>query len=377
MRAPLTSLGSRLLQTSNPEYRQALIRLAVVGAALCFAYSPLYAAHAPDAAAVKVGKMMALAAAAASVALLLSILRWPGGWMPRRLIGITHDTAAVSVAMYLGGVATTPFSVLYLVIILGNGFRFGPPYLAYAALCSLAGFGLILAFSPYWGAHLALSANVALVLTVVPAYIYRLLGSLQQARVELERRATHDSLTGLMNRSGFEQQLEELVTPREQGQVLIYFDLDRFKAVNDAAGHAAGDRLLVAVARIVRDCVRQDDICGRIGGDEFCVLLRQCPMPLGTQIATRIKDRIHEFRMPWGGKLYSVDASLGVVSSQSAEDAPTLLRLADAACYAAKNAGRNTIHVVDTARLRIDTGEIRALGTSILPALERRGEGGA
>jgi Amt family ammonium transporter len=107
--------------------------------------------------------------------------------------------------------------------------------------------------------------------------------------------------------------------------------------------------------------VRQDDVCGRIGGDEFCVLLRDCPMPLGTQIANRIRDRIDAYTMPWSGKGYSVGASIGVVSARSAEDGPSFLRLADAACYAAKNAGRNTVHVIDTARMHLDTGEIRAL----------------
>jgi Amt family ammonium transporter len=191
--------------------------------------------------------------------------------------------------------------------------------------------------------------------------MFGLIHSRQQARNELERRATHDSLTGLMNRAGFEQQLEEIVGPRATDLVLIFLDLDRFKAVNDAAGHAAGDKLLAAVARIVQDCVRSGDVCARIGGDEFCVLLRACALPLGTQIAARIKDRIQDFRLPWHGQKFAVGASIGVASAASAESGPALLRLADAACYAAKNAGRNTIHVVDPDDSRIDTGRIRAL----------------
>jgi diguanylate cyclase (GGDEF)-like protein len=353
------SLGNRLWRRSDPEHHQALARAVIVGGALWFAYSPFYAAHAPDVAAV--GKLTALLAGVVSSLILLSTIRWPGTSVLRRLVGITHDVAANSMAVYLGGATTGFFSVIYVVIILASGVRFGAGYLAYSALCSLAGFGLIHMFSPYWESNQALTINVVLVLTVVPAYMYPLIKARQQARHELERRATHDSLTGLMNRAGFEQELERVVVPRVAGQVLVYFDLDRFKAVNDAAGHAAGDRLLVGVARIVRECVRNDDVCGRIGGDEFCVLLQQCPLPLGTQIATRIKERIHEYQLGWGGEKYSVGASVGVVSAASAEDAPSLLRLADAACYAAKNAGRNTLHVVDTARLWIDTGEIRAL----------------
>ncbi|MEJ0098746.1 MAG: GGDEF domain-containing protein [Pseudomonadota bacterium] len=356
----LTSLVG-LLQPTSSEYAQAMARVVIVAGSLWFAFSGFYAAHAPDDAAVQMGRLVAVAAACVSVLILASLMLRPEDSVLRRLIGITHDCCAVSVALYLGGDTTAPFSVIYLVIILANGFRFGAPYLAYAALCSFIGFGLIHLFSPYWVANLGLTTNVMLALTVVPAYIYRLLNTLQRARVELERRATHDSLTGLMNRAGFEQQLEAFVTPRADGQVLVYFDLDRFKAVNDGAGHAAGDKLLVAVARIVRDCVRTDDICGRLGGDEFCILLQECPLPLGAQIATRLRMRIHDYALSWGGKKYSVGASVGVVSSLSIEDGPAFLRLADAACYAAKNAGRNNIHVIDATRTRVNTGEIRAL----------------
>lgn len=356
----MTSTSGRLWRRGDPEFHQAIARSAIVAGALWFAFSPFYAAHAP-AASVWFGKLAALGAAVASALILFSILRWPGDSVTRRLLGITHDTSANSVAMYLGGEATAFFAVIYVVIILGSGVRFGAVYMAFASLSSLAGFGLIHMFSPYWVENIPLSVNVALVLTVVPAYMYPLLSSRQQARKELERRATHDSLTGLMNRAGFEQELERLVVPGASGQVLIYFDLDRFKAVNDAAGHAAGDKLLVGVAGIVRECVRSDDVCARIGGDEFCVFLREGSLPLGTQVATRLKERIHDYRMVWAGQKHSVGASLGVVSSQSADDASSFLRLADAACYAAKNAGRNTIHVVDADQSRVDTGKIRAL----------------
>ena len=263
--------------------------------------------------------------------------------------------------MFLGGETTAFFAVVYVLIILGSGVRFGAPYMAYASLFSLVGFGVIHLFSPYWETNNPLSINVVLVLTAVPAYMYPLLRSRQQARQELERRATHDSLTGLTNRAGFEQRLETMVTPRAAGQVLVYFDLDRFKAVNDAAGHAAGDQLLVHVAAIIRDCVRDGDTCARLGGDEFCVFLQECPLQLGVQIANRLRERIQEFRMNWGGQRFSVGASIGVASSESAEDGPSFLRLADAACYAAKNAGRNTIHVVGADQTRVDTGRIRAL----------------
>ena len=360
-RARLISLAVRLWRRSDPEYRQALARVCIVAGALWYAFSSFFATHAPSETAIVVSRWTAVGAGVVSASILLSILYRPGESRIRRLAGITHDIVANSITMSLGGEATAFFSVIYVVVILASGVRFGVGYLSYAALCSLVGFGLLHRFSPYWGANLALTVNVVLVLTVVPAYMYRLIKARQQGREELERRATHDSLTGLMNRAGFETQLEKLVVPGTPDQVLIYLDLDRFKAVNDSAGHAAGDKLLAEVANILRDCVRDEDVSARIGGDEFCVFLRECSLPLGQQIATRVKDRIHDFRMEWGGQRYSVGASIGVVSSSSAEDGPTFMRLADAACYAAKNAGRNTVFVVDASRSRMDTGEIRAL----------------
>jgi Amt family ammonium transporter len=91
------------------------------------------------------------------------------------------------------------------------------------------------------------------------------------------------------------------------------------------------------------------------------VFLRACPLPLAEQIAGRIRDRIRAYRLTWHGQQFPVGASIGVVSAGSVEDGPTFLRLADAACYAAKNAGRDRVHVVGSGSLRIDTGTLRAL----------------
>jgi diguanylate cyclase (GGDEF)-like protein len=355
-----SSLATRLWR-SDPDFHQALARAAIVAGALWFAFSSFYEAHAPDPSAITLGRAAALVAAAVAVSMLLSILRWPGPMVARRVIGIVHDACATSMALYLGGEATACFAVVYVVIILASGVRFGTGYLGFAALCSLALFGAVYALGPYWRTNHALSLNTVLVLTVVPAYMYRLIRHREQARVDLERRASHDSLTGLMNRAGFEQQLDHLVVPGRADQVLIYIDLDRFKAVNDAGGHAAGDQLLVEIARVVRDCVRDEDTCARIGGDEFCVFLCNCPLDLARQIATRIRERIRDYRVSWNGRQHAVGASIGVVSSRSIDGGSSLLRLADAACYAAKNAGRDTVHVVDTARTQVDTGELRAL----------------
>lgn len=361
--AGLSSLTARLWRRSDPERRQAIARVIFVGGALAYAWSGYFAAHAPSEQDLALGQGTALAAACIAALILLSFRKWPGESRARRLLGISHDICVVTVALHLGGESTSFFSVVYLVIILASGVRFGVGYLAFAALGSMAGFGAAYASSPYWRGNVPLTLNVVLVLTLVPAYMYGLIRSRQESRARLEHQATHDSLTGLMNRAGFLQKLEETVTPGVRDQALIYFDLDHFKAVNDSAGHAAGDKLLVDVAHILSDCVRSDDTCGRLGGDEFCVLLQACPLPLAEEIARRIRARVQAYRLNWAGQQYAIGASIGIVSSRSVEDAPTFLRLADAACYAAKNAGRNQVHVVDTTSTRIDTGRLRQLHT--------------
>jgi diguanylate cyclase (GGDEF)-like protein len=346
---------------SNPEFVQAVVRLVIVGGAIVYAFSDYCLKHSPSLANVVDGKRVSVLAAVVAALILLSTMRSPAPSPFRRLIGITHDTLAISIAMFLGVDANATFGVVYLIVIVGNGFRFGAPYMAYATVCSMVGFAVVHELSPYWQSNSTLSFYIASILVVVPGYMYGLLNSLHRAREELEQRATHDHLTGLMNRAGIEQRILDTVTARPHGHVLLYMDLDRFKDVNDNAGHAAGDRLLKEIARIVKGNVRAEDVCARLGGDEFCMLLIDCRMDAATETAERIRRQVESFRLLWGGRVYSVGASIGVAASDSVEDAQSLLRLADAACYAAKNAGRNSVHVVDAGQRISDTGLLRRL----------------
>lgn len=345
----------------GPERVQAVARLAIVACAIAFAFSDYCRAHSPSAMEVLASRRVSVLAGIVATLIFISTLRSPAPSVLRRLAGITHDTLATSVAIYLGTDANAVFGVVYLVVIVGNGFRFGAPYMAYAAACSILGFGIVHTLSPYWQSNPTLSIYIAAILVVVPGYMYGLLASLHRARAQLERRAMHDHLTGLMNRAGFEQLLIDSVGADPRGHALLYMDLDRFKHVNDRAGHAAGDQLLREVARIIERNVRPGDLCARLGGDEFCLLLRDCPMPQATQVAERIREQVRAFRLHWGGSAHSVGASLGVAASDAVADGQSLLRLADAACYAAKNAGRDSVHVVDKAHGISDTGRLRGL----------------
>jgi diguanylate cyclase (GGDEF)-like protein/PAS domain S-box-containing protein len=161
--------------------------------------------------------------------------------------------------------------------------------------------------------------------------------------------ATHDPLTGLINRREFERRLEEaLQSVREQNvtHVLCYLDLDRFKPVNDTCGHIAGDSLLRSIAALIREKVRESDAVARVGGDEFGVLLLGCPLEKARQIADDVCVAVRDFRFVWQDKVFQIGVSIGLVEigrdSASIED---LLGAADSACYVAKQEGRGKVHV--------------------------------
>jgi diguanylate cyclase (GGDEF)-like protein/PAS domain S-box-containing protein len=161
--------------------------------------------------------------------------------------------------------------------------------------------------------------------------------------------ATHDALTGLINRREFERRLEEaLLSVREQDvtHVLCFLDLDRFKPVNDSCGHIAGDSLLRSIAGLIREKVRESDAVARLGGDEFGVLLLGCPLDKARQIADDVCTAVRDFRFVWQDKVFQIGVSIGLVEigrdSASIED---LLGAADSACYVAKQEGRGRVHV--------------------------------
>ncbi|HET7203983.1 MAG TPA: EAL domain-containing protein [Steroidobacteraceae bacterium] len=159
--------------------------------------------------------------------------------------------------------------------------------------------------------------------------------------------ASHDGLTGLVNRREFERRLEEALEATHGGarHVLCYLDLDRFKAVNDECGHVAGDSMLREVAALIKDAVRDSDTVGRLGGDEFGILLAGCPLEKARQIADDVVRAVNDHRFVWKDKIFSVGVSVGLVEvtgeSTSIED---LLHAADSACYVAKNQG-GRVHV--------------------------------
>ncbi len=166
---------------------------------------------------------------------------------------------------------------------------------------------------------------------------------------EITHRATHDALTGIANRTEFEARLNRLLErSRDDSSMhaLMYIDLDQFKLVNDACGHAVGDQLLKQISAVLQRNVRGRDTVARLGGDEFGLILEHCDTTQAQRVAQSICDQMEEFRFLHDGRRFRVGTSIGLVPMDARwHSIAALLQAADSACYAAKEEGRNRVHV--------------------------------
>ena len=165
---------------------------------------------------------------------------------------------------------------------------------------------------------------------------------------QLSYEATHDSLTGLINRREFDARLQTALTSASGGasHALCYVDLDQFKIINDTCGHIAGDELLRQLAHTLQAQARSNDSLARIGGDEFGLLLHNCSIEDAHTVANGLIRAIEQHHFVWCERSFSVGASIGLVAvTPEFKNITQLLQAADAACYAAKDAGRNRINI--------------------------------
>ena len=166
---------------------------------------------------------------------------------------------------------------------------------------------------------------------------------------ELSYQASHDLLTGLINRREFERRTENLLAAVQHGHqehALCYMDLDQFKIINDTSGHLAGDELLRQLGHLLQSTVSKRDTLARLGGDEFGVLMEYCTLNQAYRVASALQQAINDYQFIWKDRTYRIGISIGMVAiTQETSDLTELLKEADSACYMAKDSGRNRIHV--------------------------------
>ncbi len=183
---------------------------------------------------------------------------------------------------------------------------------------------------------------------------------LREAQMRADRRkkeatirhmAYHDSLTNLVNRHELEKRLSmalNMAKERQYSHALLYLDLDQFKIINDTCGHIAGDELLKQLALVLEHLIRDADTLARLGGDEFGVLLENCPLVRAEKIADQLLQAVKNFRFVWQNKPFVIGVSIGLAMiNEASANVNEILSQADLACYAAKDMGRNRIHIFD------------------------------
>jgi len=179
--------------------------------------------------------------------------------------------------------------------------------------------------------------------------VFHDVSQIQEMAQQLTWQASHDALTGLVNRREFERRLTDLgesASNENKQHALMYMDLDNFKTVNDTCGHAAGDELLRQLTTVMLSKMRASDTLARIGGDEFGALLVSCPLDQAVRIANGLREAVRDFRFIWQGKTFGIGASIGlVIIDADSGSVGRMLAAADATCYEAKNKGRDRVQV--------------------------------
>lgn len=189
--------------------------------------------------------------------------------------------------------------------------------------------------------------------------------------------ATYDPLTGLINRNEFDTRLRQAIKrarDRDIQSVLGYLDLDQFKIVNDTAGHLIGDQLLTELAQVLQQNIRSSDSLGRLGGDEFGLLLEGCSLEQGQKLSQTLVDNVKNYQFTWRGRQFQVGVSVGLVPIEG--DTSTVVELlsrADLACYKAKDLGRGRVYLAEQNDTELDRQHLELIHIANIPqALEEK-----
>lgn len=182
---------------------------------------------------------------------------------------------------------------------------------------------------------------------------------------KMVHQATHNPLTGLVNHSEFKQRVEKALHSAkdfENTHAMLFLDLDQFKIINNAAGHVAGNKLLKQISSLLVGQLRGRDTLGCLGGNEFAVLLENCPVSKMRKVVNILIGVIREYRFVWDQETYQVGVSIGIVLiTAESTTHMQLMHNADQACYAAKDLGRGRAYVHNEA----DASPTRRLGKKL------------
>lgn len=270
----------------------------------------------------------------------------------RRTIAAILDQALPALGMYLAGFLAGLVAWVPALGSIGSGLRYGTRYTWLSSIVGGPLMAIAFYFSDDWSTIPSVAGGIVLVNVLVPLYVVALVQKLEFAKRELELRAAHfeeatrhDYLTGLLNRAGFAQVLDELFVPasdKHEINAVLLLDLDGFKAINDACGHAAGDQILKEVAESLKHCVRISDKVARLGGDEFGVLLRHILDEKSAEaVVAKMLKAIAD--IPMARKDLKLGASVGicVLPHPDLRTYEDILNSADCLMYEAKAAGKN------------------------------------
>lgn len=348
-RGMLSSLRERLVQRSDSEHAQALIRIVICGIGWLYVFFVNVSGKFPA------GQWYLLFLASffvlTAIGVFMLIVIWPQVSPPRRLLGMVLDFSATSYFMYVMEDKGILFFPIYLWVTVGNGLRYGTRYLYMAMAIGLASFAVVFSSSTYWNDQWGFSVGLLISLVALPLYFSSLLKQLHDQHNELKklyeqmaRYATHDSLTGLPNRKHFHDHLAETIVSAKRDRKtfsVLYLDLDGFKTINDALGHGVGDQIIENTARRLEQCIRKGDMVARVGGDEFIVLLREIASFDAPKVAEKIIGVLSEPFVITSSTLY-ITTSIGLASyPQDGTDVNALIHNADGAMYEAKRNGKN------------------------------------
>lgn len=332
-------------ETGQACFRLAMALIVLAGLGLA---RPSYSGPEFDAVVMLVG---AYACYAALWIELVRRLLLPG--RTRRIVAIVVDQVAFGAGLYLGAAHAAPFICLPAAVAIGNGLRFGRHYTRFAVAVGAISCSAAVIASPYWRSMPGFAVGVVLTAILVPLYASALNARMAQAKRRLARRAARfelacmtDSMTGVLNRYGFMTALGERRAIQHSGALML-LDLDGFKAVNDACGHAAGDMVLVDTAHRLSRCFRASDRVARLGGDEFAILLADiCDQAQVEQLATLALAAIADIRIDQQPQL-ALSASIGVcmLPHPNASGIDAMLHIADSLMYEAKKSGKNRYRI--------------------------------